>query len=136
MKTFMVWLEELRQKREFISKLLERLGLTKEALDKNIGIDEIPPQRLSDAISSLPIDDEKKQDLTNWAMSHKQDSLTNLINQINFGDMEQQDDLDSNPAKLPQGQGKVPHPMNSMQKQQLQQQQQMQTGMQGPGSVV
>lgn len=123
----MVWMEELRQKREFISKLLERLGLTKEALDKNIGIDEIPFQRLSDAISSLPIDDEKKQELTNWALSHKQDSLTNLINQINFGDLEQQDTSDSVPAKLPPGQGQVPHPMNTMQQAQ---------GMQGPGSVV
>jgi hypothetical protein len=125
----MVWMEELRQKREFISKLLERLGLTKEALDKNIGIDEIPPQRLSDALSSLPIDDEKKQELTSWAMSHKQDSLTNLINQINFGDFDQQDTSDSTPAQLPPGQGQVPHPMNNMQRQQAQ-------GIQGPGSVV
>lgn len=129
MKTFMVWMEELRQKREFISKLLERLGLTKEALDKNIGIDEIPPQRMADALSSLPIDDEKKQELTSWAMSHKQDSLTNLINQINFGDFDQQDTSDSTPAQLPPGQGQAPHPMNNSQRQQAQ-------GMQGPGSVV
>jgi len=136
MKTFMVWLEELREKREFISKLLDRLGLTQEALDKNIGLDEIPEDRLLDAMSSLPIDDDEKEKLTNWAKSHNQDSLTNLINQINFGDIDQQDTSDSEPAELPQGQGKVPHPMNSIQRQQAQQNSQMQTGMPTPGQVV
>ena len=129
MKTFMVWLEELREKREFISALLDRLGLTQEALDKNIGLDEIPEDRLANALSSLPIDDKKKEDLIKWAKAHSQDSLTNLINQINFGDMDQQDTSDSEPAELPQGQGKVPHPM-------AQQNSQMQTGMPAPGGVV
>ena len=134
MKTFMVWLEELREKREFISKLLDRLELTQEALDRNIGLKEI--KNLKVAIESMPIGDDKKEDLMKWALAHKEDSLTNLINQINFGDMDQQDTSDSEPAELPQGQGEVPHPMNSIQRQQAQQNSQMQTGMPAPGGVV
>ncbi len=130
----MVWLEEYRQKEELIDKLLDRLGLTKEAYKNNIQIDEIPSDRLETALGNLGLDDGTKEKLLDWARNNKKGSLTNLVAQISFADLDQQDTSDSQPAKLPPGQGQAPKPMNPALA--AQQQDRPMPGMPTPGGVV
>src|ERR1700677_2137660 len=126
MKTFMLWMEELKEKKELTNNLLSRLGFSHDALEEgDIMLDQIPFKNLKAAIESLPISNEEKQKTAQWAMAHKHESLTNLINQINPLSFEKQDKTISQPAVLPQGQGQVPNPPNPQMQQQAQPQQMM-----------
>ena len=119
MKTFILWLEEQKEKKELTNNLLSRLGFSHDALkDGDIMLDQIPFKNLKAAIESLPINNEEKQKTAQWAMAHKHESLTNLISQINPLSFEKQDKSISQSAVLPQGQGQVPNPPDPQQMQQ------------------
>ncbi|NIQ16414.1 MAG: hypothetical protein GTO02_19080 [Candidatus Dadabacteria bacterium] len=78
------------------------------------------------AIENLPIDDENKEELVNFARGHRQEGLKSLVAKIKPADVEKQDTADSSPAVIPQASQPAPQPMNIYQMQQQQQQQQPQ----------
>lgn len=115
----MLWLEEKLDKDNIKSSILRALGYTPNALDhQNINMDIIPKGNLKRAIDSLPIDEELKSRLFNFARTNSHDSLSNLINQIDDADIDQQDNDVSEPAELPKGNQPVPKPGANQQQQQ------------------
>lgn len=124
-KRFMVWLEDKLQQRELTTSFLRTLGYEKDALDKQDII--MSTRKLSDienAINSLPVDDDNKEEMLNFAKMHRQEGLQSLISKIRPNDVESQDKSVSNPAVLQQSNQPAPKPIN--QQQMMQQQQQMQ----------
>lgn len=116
MKSFIVWMEEKREKRELTHDILRRLGFAPDALENGeIMLDQLPKDKLKDAIGNLTINPEEKQKVINWAQAHDRESLTNLINQINPLSYDRQDKEISQPAVLPSGQTPMPKPQNPYQ---------------------
>lgn len=128
LKTFTVWMEDRFKQKQITHRMLRKLGYDVHALD---GQDVILTDRkyddIEDAIISLEIDDENKENMIRFVQNHRDKdgniqnlSLKALAAKINPADAESQDKLSSTPAVLPQGNQPVPKPMQNQQMQQNQ----------------
>jgi hypothetical protein len=127
MGTFAIWLEEKLAMRQITKSLLSNLGYEPSALDTDDII--MRTRKLSDierAISSLPINDQEKEKVLNFARTHRQEGLKSLLAQIDPDSLEKQDVDTSSPAVLPPSQQPMPKPVNQWQTLQKQQQQMQQ----------
>jgi|SRR5581483_6081132 len=110
-KRFTVWMEEQFDKKRLMNILASRLGYDKKAIDNDVIMTD---RKLSDvltAIEQLPIDDDNKEQMINFAKSNHQSlSLKALANKINPVDIETQDKTTSMPAVLPAGTRPMPKP--------------------------
>lgn len=121
MKTFYVWLEHTLRMRRIISNFADTLQMNKDAVEgKNFSINSIKERKLDSAIDNLGITPEAKSKLKEYAKQHPEQSLMDLLNQIQEDEIVLQDLDVSRPAKLPQGTQPAPQPFN---KQQMMQQQ-------------
>jgi hypothetical protein len=113
MKSFKVWVESrFIKKKELINSLVRNLEYEPNTLEtQDIKLSVIPKRKIRMAIDKLPVDEEEKEKLKKFVMTHPRESLRTLANQIDpLSIEEKQDKAFTYPAQIPPEQQPAPRP--------------------------
>lgn len=118
---FKLWLEDSLEERKIREMFLRRLGFDPSAM-KDTSVQTMKINSYKDkiikALENLGLVNDKLELLMNWVRNNPQSTLQNLINQIDYKDLEDNPDANNNlpgvNAKLPKGQPKPKPQPNKM----------------------
>jgi hypothetical protein len=108
-KTFKMFVEEKEEERQLKNMLLKRLGFEPRAMEMStIKLRDMNRNHVKKALSTMGLDPDSVQNLNNFIDTNPDTTLQNLLDQLNSIQMttDDQTDVPSEPAKLPQGQPK------------------------------